>query len=116
MSLGRLKNWLCLALITIVTGLPLLSRPAFADDDDGARKVKTRVAPMYPDLAKRMNVTGSVKVQVVIAPNGSIKSTKVIGGHPLLIEPSLEAVRKWKYEPANEETTQTVEFKFTGSN
>jgi TonB family protein len=63
-----------------------------------------------------MNVTGTVKVQVVIAPNGTVKSTKVIGGHPLLIEPSVEAVKKWKYEPSNEETTETVEFNFSNSN
>ena len=70
---------------------------------------------MYPELARKMNVTGIVKVQVVIAANGVVKSTKLVGGHPLLVEPSLEAVKKWKYEPANEETTETVEFKFTGN-
>jgi TonB family protein len=90
------------------------ARPAFANDD-GGRRIKSKVAPVYPDLARRMNVTGSVKVQIVIAPNGTVKSTKVIGGHPLLIEPSLDAVRKWRYEPSNEETIETVEFKFTGT-
>jgi TonB family protein len=110
----RLKYWLCLVLLTLVTGMSLGVRPAFANEDSN-RKVKSRVAPVYPDLAKRMKVTGSVKVQVVIAPNGDVRSTKVIGGHPLLIDPSIEAVRKWKYEPASGESTQTVEFKFNGN-
>ncbi len=114
MALGRLKFWVGLGLLTLVTGSVIPTRPAFADDDSG-RKIKSRVSPMYPDLAKRMNVTGSVKLQVTIAPNGTVKSTKVIGGHPLLIEPSLDAVKKWKYEPANEESVQTVEFKFSGN-
>ena len=114
MSFRKLKYLICLGLLTIVTGLSLGICPAFASDD-GARKIRTRVTPLYPELAKKMNVTGVVKVQIVIATNGTVKSTKLVGGHPLLVEPSLEAVKKWKYEPANEETTETVEFKFNGN-
>ena len=89
-------------------------RPAFGDEE-GSRKVKTRVSPVYPDLAKRMKIAGTVKVEVVIAANGSVKSTKVIGGHPLLVDPSVEAVKRWKYEPASGDTVETVEFKFNGT-
>jgi protein TonB len=99
----------------LVTVLSISARPAFADDE-GGRKVKNKVQPAYPDLAKRMNVTGVVRVEVVIAQNGTIKSTKVIGGHPLLVETALDAVKKWRYEPANEETTTTVVFSFNGNN
>jgi protein TonB len=111
-SLGRPKHWLCLALLALVTGLSLGTCPALADED-GGRKVKTKVAPVYPELAKRMNVTGTVKLQVVIAASGQIKSTKLVGGHPLLIEPAMDAIKKWRYEPGSEETTTTVEFHFT---
>jgi outer membrane biosynthesis protein TonB len=54
------------------------------------RKVKTKVAPVYPDIARRMNITGTVKVLVVVAPNGSLKSSKVVGGHPLLVTAAME--------------------------
>lgn len=111
----RPKYWISVVLLTLVTVLSISARPAFANDE-GGRKIKNKVQPIYPDLAKRMNVTGSVKVEVVIAANGTIKSTKVIGGHPLLIEPSLDAVKKWRYEPGSEDTTQTVVFNFTSSN
>lgn len=110
----RAKYLICVVLLTFVTGLSISARPAFADDE-GGRKVKLRVQPVYPDLAKRMNVSGSVKVEVVVAPNGSIKSTKVIGGHPLLVESAVDALKKWKYEPGNSETTTTVEFKFNNN-
>ncbi len=113
MSFRGLKYWVTLVML-FVAMVSIGARPAFANDD-GGRRIKSKVAPVYPDLARRMNVTGSVKVQIVIAPNGTVKSTKVIGGHPLLIEPSLDAVRKWRYEPSNEETIETVEFKFTGT-
>ena len=110
---GKLKHWLILILISLVTGLAL--SPASMAEDEG-RKVKSKVVPVYPELAKKMNVTGTVKVEVVIAPSGTVKSTKVIGGHPVLIESAVEAIRKWRYEPAAEETTTTVEFHFGGQN
>jgi TonB family protein len=110
----RPRYWISVLLLTLVTVLSISARPAFADDE-GGRKVKNKVQPVYPDLAKRMNVTGSVKVEVVISPNGTIKSTKVIGGHPLLIEPAVDAIKKWRFEPGSEETTTTVEFRFNNN-
>jgi TonB family protein len=80
--------------------------------DELTRKVKSKVQPVYPDVARRMSIAGIVKVQVVVAPNGSVKSTKLVGGHPLLANAALEAVKKWRFEPAAEETTGVVEFKF----
>ena len=115
MLAARVRRCICLVLLTLVTVLSISPRAAFADAEDGGRKVKTKVQPVYPDLAKRMNVSGTVKVQVVVAPNGTIKSAKVIGGHPLLIDPAVDAVKKWKFEPGNEETTTTVEFKFNNN-
>jgi protein TonB len=76
------------------------------------RKVKTKVSPVYPELARRMSISGVVKVQVVIAQNGTVKSTKIVGGHPLLVNAATDAIKKWKFEPAGEETTGIVEFKF----
>ncbi|MGO8985179.1 MAG: energy transducer TonB [Terriglobales bacterium] len=76
------------------------------------RKIKTRVAPAYPVLAKRMNITGVVRVQVTVAPNGVVKSAKLLGGHPVLANAVLEAVNKWRYEAAPEESTGILEFRF----
>ena len=82
--------------------------------EEGKRKVKTRIAPIYPDLAKRMSVTGKVKIEVVISPDGHVKSTRIIGGHPLLVQACQDAVKEWKFTSSNEETTQIVEFDFHG--
>jgi TonB family protein len=86
-----------------------------ASTDETKRKVKTKVAPSYPELAKRMSVTGKVKIEVIIAPDGHVKSTKAIGGHPLLVQACQDAVKEWKFLPAPEESTQIVEFEFTGA-
>lgn len=84
--------------------------------DETKRKVKSRVAPIYPELAKRMSVTGKVKIEVVIAPDGHVKNTRVLGGHPLLVQVCQDAVKEWRFVPAPEETTQMVEFEFHSTN
>ncbi len=116
MSFGffrRLTGTCLLGVIALIAGWTIVhATPAFAQDEL-TRKVKSKVAPMYPDIARRMNITGTVKVVVVVAPNGNIKSTKVVGGHPLLVTAAVDALKKWKFESASDETTGTVEFKFS---
>ncbi len=84
--------------------------------EQGKRKVKSKVAPVYPELAKRMNVTGRAKIEVIITPDGRVKSTRALGGHPLLVQACLDAVKEWKFVAAPEETTQVVECEFSGNN
>ncbi|HYU48124.1 MAG TPA: energy transducer TonB [Terriglobales bacterium] len=76
------------------------------------RKLKNKVAPMYPDLARRMNITGVVKVKITVSSNGLVKDVKLVGGHPVLANAALDAVKKWRYEAGKEETTGVVEFHF----
>jgi TonB family protein len=76
------------------------------------RKVASKVAPVYPELAKRMHLHGIVRVEAVVRPNGAVKSTRVLGGNPVLVDAALEAVGKWKFEPAQAETTEVVQVTF----
>jgi TonB family protein len=76
------------------------------------RKAIDKVAPVYPELAKRMHVAGVVKLEVVVRANGNVKSTRVVGGNPVLIQSAMDAVRKWKFESAPDETTGIVELTF----
>jgi outer membrane biosynthesis protein TonB len=78
--------------------------------EEGKRKVKTRVNPQFSDLAKRMNISGKVRIEVVIAPDGHVKNARALGGHPVLVQPCLDALYGWKYETAPEESTLIVEF------
>src|SRR5262245_33742862 len=77
-----------------------------------ARKIKTRVEPQYPDLARKNNISGSARVEVVVAADGKIKDVKVLGGNPVLVQAVVTAVNKWKYEPASEESTVVLKFDF----
>jgi TonB family protein len=76
------------------------------------RKIKNKVSPNYPEIARKMNLAGVVKLEVTVAPNGTVKDTKVIGGNPILVNAAADAVKKWRFEPANDDSVGVVEFKF----
>jgi protein TonB len=59
----------------------------------------TRVEPVYPEIARRMRVTGSVVVEVTISEEGSVISAKAISGHPLLRDAAIRAARQWRFTP-----------------
>jgi TonB family protein len=84
-------------------------KPAFAQE---GRKVKFSVQPAYPELARKNNIQGSTRLQLAIAADGSVKDIKVLGGNPVLVQASVEAVKKWKYEAASGESTAFVKFDF----
>jgi TonB family protein len=112
----RTRAWFAAVLIASMFGGGTCLLAQKASTDESKRKVKTRVEPRYPELARRMNVSGKVKIEVVVSPEGRVRKTRVIGGHPLLVNPSVEAVKEWRFVPASEETTLVVEFEFVGSN
>lgn len=110
----RVSQWTKFTMTAAVAVL-LAGASAFSQTgstDETRRKVKSKTTPSYPELARRMNVSGRVKIEVVIAPDGRVKSTRVVGGHPLLVQTCQDALKEWKFVPASEETTQIVEFEF----
>ena len=95
------------ATFVVAASLPL--NPAFAED---ARKVKTSFPPEYPDIARQNNIQGTARLEVLVAPDGTIKNIKVLGGNAVLVKAAIEAVKKWKYEPAAGESTVILKFDF----
>ena len=123
MRLLKAQAWmigLWLGLVTVVSGGAMFSSvPAMAQKEnqqentgDLTRKPKRKVSPVYPDLARRMSITGTVRLAVVVAPNGQVKTTRAIGGHPILVNAAMDAMKQWKFEPASTESSGVVEFKF----
>ena len=91
----------------------LLSLPALAQQPDGQRKILNQVIPHYPELARRVNLEGTVKLTVTVATNGSAKSVQAVGGSPLLIKAAEDAVHLWKWAPAPQESQELVVMRFT---
>jgi len=112
--MARSKRILTLTLLAMMVAVFAVPPQAALGQDAAQvnRKVRTQVTPAYPELAKRMNVHGKVRLQVTVAPDGSVKSIHVLGGHPILATASQDAVRNWKFEPWPKETTQIIEVNF----
>ncbi len=83
-----------------------------AQSDEIVRRAKSKVQPVYPELARKMNITGTVKIEVTVSSNGTVKEARVVGGHPVLATAALEAAKKWRFEPAAAETSGVIDFKF----
>jgi TonB family protein len=94
----------------LVLYVTLLVNAAVAADQE--RKVLRRQDPEYPSIAAKMNLHGVVKLKIWISPDGAVRRLEYIGGHPLLAESALKAVKAWKYEENARESTSIVEVKF----
>jgi TonB family protein len=79
---------------------------------EGTRRLEHSVPPEYPDIAKRMNLSGIAQVRVLVEPNGTVKEVKILGGHPLLADALARAVMQWKYQPRPKETVEIVKAGF----
>ena len=104
-NLPRRSAGFCLGLL--LTALIAVHVMAYAED---ARKLKSGPPPEYPELARRLNIHGMARVRLTVAPDGSVKEVKEIGGNPVLVESLVRTVKKWKYEPADK--TSMIEIKF----
>jgi TonB family protein len=60
----------------------------------------TRVNPVYPLSARKMNATGTVEVEVTISEKGLVVEATAISGHFALRSAAVEAARKWVFKPA----------------
>jgi TonB family protein len=95
------------AVLAMALGLGVVNLQA-----QEGRKALSNPAPTYPDVAKRLHLVGTVKVQIVIGADGKIKETSFIGGHPVLVNAVEEALKNWKYAAGSGETTTLLEFNF----
>jgi periplasmic protein TonB len=64
-----------------------------------AAKLVSGPKPAYPPLARATRTQGTVRIQAVIARDGSIGNLQLVSGPPLLVAVALEAVRQWRYQP-----------------
>lgn len=95
------------ALLAMALGLGVANLQA-----QESRKAVSNPVPTYPEVARKLRLSGVVKVQVVIGADGRIKDKTVIGGHPILVNAVEDTLKNWKYAPASGETTTQLEFNF----
>ncbi len=104
-----------LAMPVAAAGCPLLAQSAAADTTKQpasqtpkrisagtgmvAARLVHKVPPQYPTVAKLRGIQGTVRLEALIGTDGKMKHLRVLAGDPMLVKPSLDAVKKWRYKP-----------------
>ncbi len=105
---------LALSCGVITLGMTVFS-PSFSlaqEPSETQRKIVSRVVPEYPELARKMQITGTVRVEATVAPNGKVKYTEVRGGSPVLVKAAVDAIEKWRWASAAQESKELIELNF----
>jgi len=104
----RMRFWVfeIAALASIVA----FALPARAGDD---RAVKSRVAPVYPEIARRMRIAGEVRLEATVDAQGKVKDVKPVSGNHMLEVAAEDAVRQWKFAPGDGDAVVSVSVSFS---
>lgn len=95
--------------ITLLGFMLLVTGTALLGEDRPAPK---KGSPLYPELAKRMRISGAVKMTVDVDPEGKVKDVIVVQGHALLKDAAVNAARQWIVVNAPSKATELIEVDF----
>jgi TonB family protein len=108
---------LLLVLFTSLAASQVMQQRVRAVESVMAARLVTKVAPVYPALARQARIQGTVILRVVINKSGDVENMQLVSGHPMLAPAAVEAVKQWKYspyllngEPVEVETDVSVNF------
>ena len=71
-----------------------------------------KVPPIYPEMAKRMHITGSVKVVATVDAAGGVSNAQSDSGNKVLAQAAIDAVKRWKFAPGEGSSTVVVQINF----
>ncbi len=111
-----MRRWLAITFLAVCVSALVVSTPSLLsaqqDPSESKRKMVTKITPNYPNLARTMNISGTVKIEAVVAPDGTVKSASVTGGHPLLGQAAVDAIRRSNWESSPHETLELITVRF----
>jgi len=105
-----MRSYGSVALLALSLGTTAFS-PSFSFAQalsEPPRKIVNKVDPAYPELARKMQTSGTVRVEAVVTPSGSPKFIQVIGGNPVLAKAAVDAIENWKWVPGPRETRELI--------
>jgi TonB family protein len=79
------------------------------------RTLLTVVEPVYPETLKQLDIGGTVRLHLTIAPRGNVESVELLGGNPILAASATTAVKRWIYSPTRSRSTIDVTIPFDPS-
>jgi len=53
----------------------------------------------YPILAIQARISGTVELEITIAPDGTVSRVRGISGHNLLVRAAEEGIKRWRFLP-----------------
>ncbi|HEV2348763.1 MAG TPA: energy transducer TonB [Terriglobia bacterium] len=104
-----MRNRKSLVLVALVAGIFLQVATMKGAE---ARRPKKVVQPKYPELALKMHVEGTVKVEAVVDSTGKVNNVIVVSGNPLLKSTVVDCVKQWQYEPAKDTSLVPIDINF----
>jgi TonB family protein len=105
------RTILWIGLLTVGIGA-FVSVARIGAQETTDRKLIKKVDPVYPPLAGKMHLAGTVKLVVQIAAEGKVSSVHTVGGNPILAVAAEDAAKQWKYEAAAKESSAVVTLSF----
>jgi len=103
----------CLGVALLGGSVGVVAMHGQSEEAPGSKRhVKYLGKPAYPELAKKLNLAGTVKVEVIVGADGKVKRTRVLGGHPVLAAEAEKAALQSEFDAGPKETTEVIEFRF----
>jgi TonB family protein len=100
-----------------VAGAGLKIPPCAVSASQAVQYPDHMVSPKYPKQALASGIEGSVELTALIGSDAKTKDLRVVKGERVLVDPSLKAVRQWRFHPVlvkgeSAETTYRVKIRF----
>jgi protein TonB len=111
--MNTLKRLSAVGALLLAVTYSLAPLPFRAQESVSKRRVVEQVTPVYPQLARNLALQGVVRVDALVAPNGTVETVAIKAGHPVLVQAAANAVRRWRWEPAAHESHEIVQVKFS---
>lgn len=89
-SFRNVRVLVCCALLGVALPLGVSSQEA-------ELKPLKKVLPAYPEVLRKMGISGTVRLKVTVAADGSVKDIEVQGGGAIFAEAASKAVHQWRY-------------------
>jgi TonB family protein len=77
---------------------PMYGRLRVGGNVQSAKIIKW-VQPVYPEDARQARISGTVRLHVILAKDGTVQQLELVSGHPMLAQSAIDAVRQWTYQP-----------------
>ncbi len=103
----------CRAVGIMLLAAGFILSSAGAQEAVTKRKLLNHEPPAYPTLARNLSLDEILTVDVLVLPDGTVKTVSIVSGHPVLVQAATNTLLHWTWEPATHETHEVVQVKFS---